>query len=423
MRTKILLTVALILCGCSTVKSWEHSADTRTGVIYGLPMNLVQLKAWRGPDVDRLKKIATDAGVAAKQRTALEKQIVALEKSIKTGKDAKGNRESETQLLAAKKKLRGVAESLSKLAKEKAAAEKPMDRVSLEVLPAVADPDQIYVAEGLHNLFRDDELDLMLEGASENGLAPASLSPVSPLLKRATVTADDKTGEVILNIVKAYIQFSTGVPGKKEVADMQSIMRAGGDECIPEANADYTRVFDPFTESADTINEELEPHCYEIYFKTAKGSDAMDSLAEPPPRLKESAGIVYRQGLPYILGMKHTVKTKQYLHKSIQIVLPNAGPIGVLPMPSGAFVRSEYQAHFSNGMLVKSKATRPSEALAVSLLPLALFEAIAGGVTEAVSEVVKFKVDTSDIGTSAEKAKIAAGDAAADSAGETPPAP
>jgi len=52
----------------------------------------------------------------------------------------------------------------------------------------------------------------LLEGVSENGKAPPPASSVSPLIKKAVVTADDESAEVIVNIAKAYIQFSTGIP-------------------------------------------------------------------------------------------------------------------------------------------------------------------------------------------------------------------
>ncbi len=74
-------------------------------------------------------------------------------------------------------------------------------------------------------------------------------------------------------------------------------------------------------------------------------------------------------------------------------ILPNQGPLGLVPFEASSFVTTDYKVVFSEGMLVKWTADRPSMVAAIFRLPVAMLKAL----ISVPGELIKLRLDiTSD---------------------------
>lgn len=71
--------------------------------------------------------------------------------------------------------------------------------------------------------------------------------------------------------------------------------------------------------------------------------------------------------------------------ETIYLKLPQAGPISVLRQDAGAFVTTEYDLVFDNGILTEYSSERPSEVLAIAETPLKVVDSFFEGVSQIIS--------------------------------------
>ncbi|MFN3231897.1 MAG: hypothetical protein ACE363_07010 [Alphaproteobacteria bacterium] len=99
-------------------------------------------------------------------------------------------------------------------------------------------------------------------------------------------------------------------------------------------------------------------------------------------------GLVYPRPIPYQFTLRDEFGAPL---QSMVHMLPNDGPLSVVPLRSAAFVETKHAVAFENGLLTSYDTTRPSETLAVIGLPLR----IVSGVLEAPATIIKLRVDYS----------------------------
>ncbi len=160
-----------------------------------------------------------------------------------------------------------------------------------------------------------------------------------------------------------------------------------------------TKIFDPFVDNEwkpinafiaanggnlelhseyDTgVNREV-PTCFE--------TDKLKQCIE-----KVAPGLLYRQKGPAVIvigervGSKFVAKTTEY------VMLPQGGPVSLLPIQGGPFVTTKFEYDFENGQPTRLKVDRPSELLALAQFPLEVAKAIISTPTD----LLKLKVDYS----------------------------
>ena len=71
--------------------------------------------------------------------------------------------------------------------------------------------------------------------------------------------------------------------------------------------------------------------------------------------------------------------------ETVYLSLPQAGPISVLRQDAGAFVKTEHELVFDNGILTEYSSDRPSEVLAVAETPLKVLNSFFEGVSQIIS--------------------------------------
>lgn len=121
-------------------------------------------------------------------------------------------------------------------------------------------------------------------------------------------------------------------------------------------------------------------------------------------------GLLYRRVLPYVISITQKYADEPIPIQSALVMLPNEGPVSVVPYTAGPFVKTVHDVEFKDGLLTKWDANKPSESLAVVRLPVELAKASVSVLTE----VFKLRVDLTNQKTSlleAQKAQIEAADA------------
>ena len=71
--------------------------------------------------------------------------------------------------------------------------------------------------------------------------------------------------------------------------------------------------------------------------------------------------------------------------ETVSLKLPQAGPISVIRQNAGAFVKSEYNLAFEDGILTEYSSDRPSEILAVAETPLKVIDGFFEGISQVIS--------------------------------------
>ena len=380
-------------CASHLVVSSTAKRDTvSTGTSYSLPQQLVEVQLTPDPKV-ALESAASSREVAAADLTERDKDTKAFEQKLKQAKNEAEKAEVQKQLTEAEDR-RLKAEALltyweSRLERARAAvksATAPGPRLSLTLLPLSADPNYHFVADLNHKGFRNDKLTLK---TTQQGL-----------LSGAVGYSEDQT----LGTLNAIL--ATIAAGKSS-AKVLSAKVAPSCADLTEARVWKIDPTDP--DQRAEVNNELKRYCFEIAAHvlatdTSEPPKPNKLLEKVDPKLKDGNnvfGLFYRRSEPWSIDLLST-ETKQRVAYDVAFI-PNRSPISLVPFKTGGLTKSEYDVEFTDGMLTKMDATRPSEALAAASLPLSAVRAVIGSVTD----LIQLKVDFSSKNKAAVEAQTA----------------
>lgn len=417
-----ILSIVGIGSGCGNrpmVRSELHRSQTAVaGVIYSLPRQLVVFRFTREPaDLAKLgAEYATKRQAALEAKAAFEARAEEVSKAEEDLKQATGDaiKKAEEALTAAKTR-RDQADVLSKKAAVEAEAAlsnlqqiregQMVDKFEMDVLPPSPDPSASFSARLTHGRTRHDSLTIKTSAAG--------------LLETSEAEADDKTASIVTETLSFFTE-----------AAKLSLMRAlsGG---VRDTSATptqlqvepikYQRIFDPMETDARGLDgfaiiaEDLAKRRAYFAFQFTPGTKAANLVPLPP---SEGDGIFYRRPVQHLLTIydasgvdsiwqsmladpKNPLGTYESLVAeaarkgtyvmSLQMLLPNSGPIGMVELPTSTAVKTEHNFSFKDGMLLSHESVRPSEALGIaSILPNALRAIVA-----IPAELIQFKIDYS----------------------------
>jgi hypothetical protein len=388
---------ALLLAGCATVQSRSTAITAATdrdtaGVTYFLPQRLVKVTATMEPvDLAKLIKSRDAAAVdlaAAREVLATTKKTHARAKAVLDAmpEDATGRDGQESAVAIAKAELDlatvDVADLVGDHDKFEAAVRDTVASgaqctydAKLELLPIAPDPEQMFIARLRHNWLRDDTATLKVSSAG--------------LLTSGNAVAADRTGDILVEAA-GVVGISGGPPG-----GMKS-MRVGDEPTKVDCSKgprSITEVFDPVLQTSHPL-----PNDYPFTVVTtlpAGLTQASASTQEASARtianglVKGGQGaLFYRSAAPVTIVLKRADGSQ--LDASVAL-LPQAGPIGFVPMNSSAFVKTTDDVQFVDGSLTSWSTDRPSEVLEVVRLPVK----IATALVSVPAQLLSVKVDYS----------------------------
>jgi hypothetical protein len=403
--------VSLVLDGCAILTTRKHPGtieDRQTlkssgsGFTYFLPKRRVKINATGTKIPDDIRKKVVEAqnkaAEAKKTRDAAEatwKRAVAEYDGLLPSGDARAIEEAKAavskakvQLDLANKALTAQSQDLARVLVEDArlvdfeAAPEPCPPLTytfkLELQDSEPDPDHRYRATLTHLPWRDDVLTL---SANEKGLLTSS-----------KLETTDRTSDIIIEIAKAVAAF-TGIvppaPGLRPQIDTKAVPVVCPKPFI------YEDIFDPaVVTDVIRVNRRLaaatghDPSfTVEVMGKNLDDEQSVRSNQGPRNDFNVEdkaalAGLLYRQPLPYVVSVAQRYGEIKVPIQSVLIMIPNEGPVSLVPYTAGPFVKTIHDVQFKDGILTKWDANRPSEILAVVRLPLELTKAMLSTVAE-----------------------------------------
>ena len=196
--------------------------------------------------------------------------------------------------------------------------------------------------------------------------------------------SEEQTAQVIVKLSEAVVEAA------KLVATVSTRFPAADPLEEKEPPRTFETVFDPSDAKAESdINEQLALTAFKEYqIKVDRPVAPEGKLAFPVD------AIVHRRAGVVTIHLLKTVESERKAAVSVlgeQFVIPNVGPVTVIPMEAGPFVKTEYDLKFEDGLLTEMHATRPSELLAiVQIIPDTLKT-----IASIPAELVQVKVDYS----------------------------
>lgn len=391
------VSAALLLTGCATVQTSVTKHDAQSaGMTYFLPRRLVKVTATSTPvNAAKLAKALAKAGedltaaLAAKSAAAdvadqAKARLDALPAAA-PGRDRQAGKVALAQAdlaLATKaaddldKQHRDLAEALRNLPP----AGTCTYEAKVELMAAEPDPSERLVASPRHNWLRDDTVKL---NVSANGL-----------LTSANAVAADRTGDILVEAAGVV-----GMSTAKAVTKGQQMSLQPGGAGAPYLCGDHAQtiieIFDPLDEPAgrhavDQFPFEVSMSVDPPGAKPLAGAPAAKRLyvgAPSPPLI----GLYFRTPTPVWISLLRTDGGSTRVIDSSVALLPQAGPIGFVPMNSSAFVKTTDDVQFVDGSLSSWSTDRPSEVLEVVRLPVK----IATALISVPAQLLSVKVDYS----------------------------
>lgn len=378
--------------GTNSVRSTVHDGDGEpgSGVSYFLPKRDIKVTSERRilKRAEIEKKIAA---AEAKQKTAKEEAAaaktdletkVALLATLAAGTDAWKDAEASRATANGKLILANAAKDKADGAVDVAKAELlaiPADaqcvasfETKVELLPAVPDHSQHFVANFAHNILRDDDGKLSLTADG--------------LLSSSNVVAADRTGDILVELAGAIAGFGFR-SGPKAMASDE--VRTPQDDCDAPVKK-FVYQFNPADHGAlSNVNDELVASGFGVIKLELQG---IKSTASHPPETINAIGrrgaIFYRSPLPITVIIRQQDRPVD----AAVAMIPQLGPISYIPLRSSAFVKTVDDVTFSNGAITSWNASRPSEVLEVVRLPIKLLKAV----ISVPAEILSLKVNLSD---------------------------
>lgn len=392
------LCAALILPGCATVQSRstaiaEPTTEESAGMTYFLPRRLAKLTATRGPaDVAKLIKARDAAAVdlaAARDVLASAKKAHAKAKAVldTMPEDAAGRRKQEGVVALAKAELDLATEDVAGLLNDHEALELAVRdaqassgqciyEAKLELLPAEPDPDRRFIARLRHNWLRDDNATLKVNSAG--------------LLTSGNAVAADRTGDILVEAA-GIIGVSQG--GGPEVATKGFVESKSKEAPDCRKSQTVIRFFDPVEEPNLELGGGFPLRVVSTFAVGPEGHAPGSGSKEVADRLvaARQGALFYRSPAPVKLVLERLDGGKSSVLDAAVALLPQAGPIGFIPMNSAAFVKTTDDVQFEDGSLASWTTDRPSEVLEVVRLPVK----IATALLSAPAQLLSVKVDYS----------------------------
>ena len=224
----------------------------------------------------------------------------------------------------------------------------------------IPDTDHTFYATIDHRNTYSDTIEI----STKNGLLHGDLMGHS----------EDKTGEIVVSLASSAagmpqpLQFS--IQGSIEVPEPSSNQNG----CTPNKETLITQVIDPSdSKDINTLSERLKKDaCIEL---TVLESNEATGIQKQNAALQECLqcqnGLIYRQPGIFTFVVKK-VSTNSEIGR-IRLSLAQGGHIGVLPLPTGFFSKSESDISFSDGRLSKVKIVQPRDqtkpAMRITKLP------------------------------------------------------
>lgn len=382
----------LLLAGCATVQSRSNKIDAATdrqsaGVTYFLPRRMVKVTATMEPvDMAKLVKARDTAAVdlaTARESLAAAKKAHAKEKArldiMKAGSAGRDGQEAAVALAKAELDLAtvDVADLVATHDKAEAAVldaatsdAKCSYDAKLELLPVDPDPGQMFVARLRHNWLRDDTAALKVSS--------------SGLLTSGNAVATDRTGDILVEAAGiAGISSGGGSPSLLEFTEPKS----GAKDCSKGPRS-MTIVFDPVAEPVKTLPNDYPFTVVTTYSEGTKAAPNDAKTTADGLVGGHQGALFYRMAAPALIALQRADGSQ--LDASIAL-LPQAGPIGFVPMNSSAFVKTTDDVQFADGSLTSWSTDRPSEVLEVVRLPVK----IATALVSVPAQLLSVKVDYS----------------------------
>lgn len=404
----------LAVSGCAVVTSVPHRGPLDSierlnsdgqGIVYNLPKRHLRLRIQRTPQPTDIQQQLASAEqaladmqarlvVAQGERRGAGSLAAKLEDSgnIKAIEEARADvaKAQARESLATEARDRAQQQVVSlraAVAEAESAGECPVLQynVVLTLLPPVPDPDQVYIAKLGHSPFRDDALKIS--------------TTAEGLLTTSNIKATDRTADIIVDLAGAIAGLVRPVPARIETEQV----RVTEPTCPKPLT--FEKVFDPTVPGAGDVNGELRaldiPYAVDWM---ALGEVATQSTR--PLAGDKIKGFLYRRPVPYVFTIygEHEPMANHNGNgddggngeadpmptpcdppapaknctpiQSAMVLLPNGGPLGVVPVNASPFVETVYDVTFDQGMVTSWDAQRPSELASVVRIPVAVLKAI-----------------------------------------------
>lgn len=407
------MSFGLLACGTVTSTSSSDLSFTQKssrGLTYFLPLKLVNLTV-SGQKLDEAKvKAKLDKAKVSKQKadeavkkfkSSLDretKRLEALTVGTELYEKTKGKIAAHTFDLSVASKAQSSAatELQNQTDNLNAAKEKPGGcryKIAHNLSESLPDTGRKFSANPYHNILRDDVQKLTI---SKTGL-----------LSTANVIADDRTDDIISEFAGALkLDFSGST-----VDDL--ITAASGEGDNPKAGNAKPRfcpvvpvkfVYNPVNATdVKNVNDELIRLDIPIKvgdMKYLSGSAVSNQYPVKSDTINGSPDLMealyYRTPVPVVMSYEVKIdvdkSTQKWMPASSSIaMLPQAGPVGYIPMRSSAFVKSVDDVTFDNGVVTSWNNESPSEVLELVRLPVKILSSIIA----IPSEIISLKVDYS----------------------------
>ncbi len=244
------------------------------------------------------------------------------------------------------------------------------------------DANYFYYGSYKSSIFSNDSVDVVIDSKG--------------LLSSVIVTADDQTGQFLINLAKSLAAVQTGFGGRKE-AGLVGATPVAQIDIDPEDpatlraaeialnSAARIRIRDGIVNNCGKSDAKLKENCHR-YRQLQRSQFRIDLTARSPDIIKQasipdcSIGVCFRLPIPYRISAGFAVG-RQLSSSSVIVPLPNGGPIVATDFKRALFVKKVTNAGFTNGMLTSLKIQKPSEAAAVALLPATIVSAFFDTIT------------------------------------------
>ncbi len=217
------------------------------------------------------------------------------------------------------------------------------------------------------------------------------------LLASANVVAVDQTVQALVEIASA----AAGVPASGIDARDETTKELLKPSCNGPKR--FVAVLDPTvgTDLSD-VNDALQKAGYpfKIDEPDMRGAPVTDGGASNlPSHSTWVSGLYYRNPVAVTLTIQQTqdYASWQPIHSTV-MQLPQAGPIGFIPMRANALVRTTHDTVFANGSAVDMSSVRPSEVLSAARAPMLILD----GVLTSVSRVAQARLNIGNTDVSLE---------------------
>lgn len=392
-----------------TINFASQSFRDTKGIIYFLPKRQIKVTASQKPvnaeAVADAKEALTKAKAAEATATAtlgatsasLKKEeaiLAAMETPTSKQQDKvtrlKAQQKVEQKAVADATNARVAAENTLAIRETSLASGLPEFSVSASLTDPIPDPAKAFQMYFHHSIQRDDEFSI---GVNKKGL-----------LTSGKVTAADRTGDILVEIAGSIAGLVGGAPGPVAAGapatprQMRACHKGFGDAI------EYNGLFD--MDNVAAINTELgKCFPFSISLTPLASSDAESIYYEdksvPNGGNRKIRGLVHRANLPYTLTVNECALTGStndyrcqgafYAKQTSIVMMPNDGPMGVIPFKSSMFVTTVDEVTFEDGIVTGWNRKAPSELLEFVRLPIK----IAKEVISIPAELVQLKIDLS----------------------------